>query len=207
MLVQKEMLMKTGNYKLYLAVLSLTLAGMLPMAAAQTSSMGSNSSTTMGRADTGTSDLSTTDKKFIKDAADGGMAEVAFGQLAVQKASSQDVKQFGQRMVDDHSKANDQLKQIASSKGIELPQDLTLKDKATQERLSKLSGEEFDKAYMADMVKDHKADIAEFNKESRNGTDAQVKDFASTTLPTLEDHLKQAETTNQKMQNSMTGMK
>src|SRR3954468_1889404 len=99
-----------------------------------------------------------TDASFMKQAADGGMAEIALGNLAVSKASSDDVKKFGQRMVDDHSKANDQLKQLASSKGIDVPSELNAKDKATKERLSKLSGEQFDRAYMQHMVKDHTKD-------------------------------------------------
>jgi putative membrane protein len=95
-------------------------------------------------------------------------------------------------MVDDHTRAGDQLKQIASSKGIQVPQQLSAKDKLTKERLAKLSGEQFDKAYMADMVKDHTQDVADFQRESKAGTDSDVKEFASKTLPTLEDHLRQA---------------
>jgi putative membrane protein len=136
--------------------------------------------------------LSLTDKKFVRDAAQGGLAEVELGKLASEKASSDDVKKFGQRMVDDHSKANDKLKEVASSEGVQLPQGLSAKDKATKARLSKLSGEQFDKAYMSDMVKDHTQDVAEFQHESRSGKEPAVKDFASQTLPTLEDHLKQA---------------
>ena len=132
------------------------------------------------------------DQHFVKKAAEGGLAEVELGKLATEKASSDEVKKFGQRMVDDHSKANDQLKQLASSKGIEVPTDLSAKDKATKERLSKLSGEQFDKAYMKDMVKDHTQDVSEFKKESTSAKDPDVKNFASQTLPTLEDHLKQA---------------
>jgi putative membrane protein len=136
---------------------------------------------------------SSADAKFVKEAADGGMAEVELGQLAVEKASSEDVKKFGQRMVDDHGKANDKLKEIASTKGIELPQEPSAKHKATKDRLSKLSGTSFDKAYMADMLKDHKMDIAAFTRESTAGQDPDVKSFASDTLPTLQDHLKNAE--------------
>jgi putative membrane protein len=135
---------------------------------------------------------SSTDVKFVKEAADGGMAEVELGQLAVEKASNEEVKKFGQRMVDDHGKANDKLKEIASSKGIELPQEPSAKHKAIKERLSKLSGTDFDHAYMADMLKDHKMDIAAFTHESTSGKDAEVKSFASDTLPTLQDHLKNA---------------
>lgn len=121
------------------------------------------------------------------------MAEVALGQLAVEKVSSSDVKKFGQRMVDDHGKANDDLKQLASQKNVDLPQDLNAKDKATKASLEKLSGQQFDQAYMKDMLKDHKKDIADFRRESRSAQDPDVKKFASQTLPTLEEHLKQAE--------------
>jgi len=165
---------------------SLTLAvtaGMLTFSVAQDN----------GSAMRASSAKTSADQKFVKEAADGGMAEVELGQLAVEKASNDDVKKFGQRMVDDHGKANDKLKEIASSKGIDLPAEPSAKHKATKERLSKLSGAEFDRAYMADMLKDHKTDIAMFNRESASGRDPDVKSFASDTLPTLKDHLKQAE--------------
>jgi len=139
------------------------------------------------------SQLNMADRKFVKDAAQGGMAEVELGQLAAEKASSDDVKKFGQRMVDDHSKANEDLKQLATKKGVHVPQELSVKDKATKARLSKLSGEQFDKAYMANMVRDHKKDVAEFKRETESAKDPDVKNFATSTLPTLEDHLKQAQ--------------
>jgi len=139
------------------------------------------------------------DSKFMKEAAEGGMAEVALGQLAAEKASSSDVKKFGQRMIDDHSKANDELKQLASQKKVALPKDLSVKDKATKARLEKLSGEQFDQAYMKDMVKDHKKDVSDFRRESKSAQDPDVKNFAAQTLPTLEDHLKQAESVAQPM--------
>jgi|SRR5579871_938347 len=139
------------------------------------------------------------DQRFIKEAADGGMAEVELGQLAQDKASSPDVKQFAERMVKDHSQANDQLKQIAMQKGVTLPSTPSKKDEATKDRLSKLSGDAFDRAYMSDMVKDHKKDIAEFQRESTSGRDPDVKQFASQTLPTLKEHLQQAESVNPKM--------
>jgi putative membrane protein len=147
------------------------------------------------------------DQKFVREAAEGGMAEVELGKLAAEKGSSQDVKNFGQRMVDDHGKANDQLKQIASTEGITLPTKLDAKDHAMKTRLSKLSGESFDHAYMQNMVKDHKKDIADFQKESTSGSDPAVKQFASQTLPTLQQHLQQAESIapNTKMsQNNMS---
>jgi len=133
------------------------------------------------------------DATFMKKAARGGTAEVELGQLAVQKASNEQVKQFGQRMVDDHTKANEQLKQVASQKQVDLPQEMSAKDKATKARLEKLSGAQFDRAYMADMVKDHRADVAEFSRESKMAKDPAVKSFAEQTLPTLREHLKEAE--------------
>jgi putative membrane protein len=135
----------------------------------------------------------TSDTMFLKKAAQGGLAEVELGQLATQKASSDEVKKFGQRMVDDHSKANDQLKQVAEQKHINLPTEPSAKDKALKARLEKLSGEKFDRAYMRDMVKDHRTDVAEFAHESKTARDPAVKSFAEQTLPTLREHLKQAE--------------
>ncbi len=153
----------------------------------------SNSSTASGaRETTASAAPSAADTKFIKEAAEGGMAEVALGQLAVEKASSADVKKFGQRMVDDHSKANDELKQLASQKNVSLPQGLNAKDIAAKAKLEKLSGEQFDEAYMKDMVKDHTKDVRDFKRESMSSQDPDVKKFAAQTLPTLEDHLKQA---------------
>src|SRR6185369_10192194 len=101
-----------------------------------------------------TAKLSPADKTFVQKAAIGGLAEVEMGKLAQQKAASDQVKQFGTRMVDDHSKANDALKQVASSKGIALPSDLDAKQKSKMAKLEKLSGAQFDRAYMDDMVAD-----------------------------------------------------
>ncbi|HVN17435.1 MAG TPA: DUF4142 domain-containing protein [Dongiaceae bacterium] len=133
------------------------------------------------------------DATFLKKAAQGGLTEVELGQLAVQKASSEEVKKFGQRMVDDHSKANEQLKQVAEQEHVQVPTELNAKDKATKARLEKLSGDQFDKAYMSDMVKDHRKDVAEFAHESKMAKNPAVKSFAQQTLPTLKEHLKQAE--------------
>jgi len=145
------------------------------------------------------SSLNSPDRKFVWTAAGGGMAEVQLGQLAVQKASNPDVKSFGQRMVDDHSKANDQLKSLAGQKGAPLPNGLPSAEKKELDKLSKLSGTAFDRAYMSTMVKDHKKDVGEFAKESKQAKDSDVKSFARSTLPTLRDHLKMAEDTYSKL--------
>ncbi len=135
------------------------------------------------------------DSMFVTNAAKGGMAEVELGKMATEKASSDQVKQFGQRMVDDHSKANDELKGIAQQKNMTLPTEIDAKDKALRTRLSKLSGAAFDRAYMHAMLADHRQDINEFRMESKAGTDTDIKAFATKTLPTLEDHLKMAQDT------------
>lgn len=141
----------------------------------------------------GSAGTTVADKTFVKKAAEGGLAEVELGQLATQKASSEEVKKFGQRMVDDHSKANDQLKQVAAQQHIDLPTEPNAKDKATKARLEKLSGEQFDRAYMNNMVRDHRKDVGEFAHEAKMGKDPAVKSFAESTLPTLREHLKEAE--------------
>jgi putative membrane protein len=143
--------------------------------------------------------LSAADSKFIHEAAAGGMAEVELGRLAADKASSPDVKQFGQRMIDDHGKANDELKSLASQKGVTLPPSPDAAQKATQARLTKLSGDAFDRAYMQDMVKDHDKDVAAFKRASTMAADADLKAWAAKTLPTLEEHQKQAKSINAKL--------
>jgi putative membrane protein len=135
------------------------------------------------------------DQTFVVQAAKGGMAEVELGKLAAEKAASDEVKKFGQRMADDHAKALDELKSLAQSKNITLPTSIDAKDKALEGRLSKLSGPAFDRAYMQAMLADHRKDVGAFRRESRAGKDADVKTWASKTLPTLEDHLKMAEQT------------
>jgi putative membrane protein len=135
------------------------------------------------------------DQTFVTKAAQGGMAEVELGKLAADRASSPEVKSFAQKMVDDHGKANDELKAIATEKSIAIPASLDSKDKATYNQLSKLHGAAFDRAYMQDVLKDHRQDIADFQYEARSGADSDVRGFASKTLPTLQDHLKMAEST------------
>lgn len=135
---------------------------------------------------------SMSDARFAKEAAQGGMAEVKLGQLAQEKGSNDAVKSFGKRMVDDHSKAGDKLKDVAAKESVSLPSDIAAKDQATYDRLSKLSGAAFDRAYARDMVKDHQDDVAAFQKEANGGKDEALKGFASETLPTLRDHLKEA---------------
>lgn len=132
------------------------------------------------------------DKKFMMNAAEGGLMEVELGKVAAQNGGSDGVKQFGQRMVDDHSKANDQLKEIMTHEGATAPTSLNSKHQAMVDKLSKLNGEAFDKAYIKNMVKDHEKDVSDFQMEAQNGHDPNLKQFAASTLPTLKEHLQLA---------------
>lgn len=126
---------------------------------------------------------------FLTEVAEGGTVEVELGKLASQKASNPKVKSFGEQMVTDHGAANDQVRQLAARKQISLPTDMNQHEKAEYDRLSKLSGAAFDRAYITLMVNDHQKDVAAFRKQSAQGEDADVKAFATKTLPTLEQHL------------------
>ena len=138
-------------------------------------------------------DLTRSDRTFMTKAVQGGLAEVELGRIAAQKATDPQVKQFAQRMVDDHGKANDRLKQVASSKNVTLPGDLPSDAKREEDKLNKLSGAQFDKEYMNHMLSDHKKDVSLFRSESKSAKDPDVKQFASETLPTLEQHLQMAQ--------------
>lgn len=140
--------------------------------------------------------MSPQERSFVRDAAIGGKAEVQLGQLAEQNAQSEQVKQFGQKMVQDHSRANQQLEQIASQKGIQLPQQPDAEHMKEYDRLSKMRGAEFDRAYMQHMVRDHDKDVKEFEKEAQNGKDPEIRNFAQQTLPTLQQHDQMAHNVN-----------
>ena len=134
--------------------------------------------------------VSTADKDFILAAAQGGMTEVKLGELAAQKAMRDDVKAFGQMMVKDHSAINDDLKALAAQKGVTLPDSLDAKHQAMVDKMAALTGSEFDNAYIAGMIKDHKADAKEFKAESAETKDADVKSFVDKSIPVVDGHLK-----------------
>jgi putative membrane protein len=138
---------------------------------------------------------SAADARFAREAAMGGMMEVELGKIAVQKSSNDKVKQFGQRMADDHSKAGDELKGIAAKDNITLPTELDARHRVMIDRFANMSGAAFDRAYMRDMVSDHQTDVADFQKEANSGTNAHLKSWATTTLPTLREHLRIARET------------
>ncbi|CAN5886080.1 hypothetical protein BH11PSE13_BH11PSE13_40420 [soil metagenome] len=137
--------------------------------------------------------------KFLSSAMQDGRAEVAVCQLALKKASSREVKDFAQRMIKDHSEADAKIAQLAQSKHHKLASGTTLKQKASYEMLKVRSGTSFDKSFMEHNVNDHQEDVKNFEDQSKNSSDADVKQFAATTLVTLKEHLEMAQGVNSKL--------
>ena len=137
--------------------------------------------------------LSSSDYKFARAFAQGGMFEVNLGNVAAANSKNTAVQQFGQQMVKDHGAAGQKLQAIATQKGATLPTQLTTHQQKEVDRLSKLSGPDFDKAYMSCMVKAHKVDEKAFKKGSEDIQDADLKAFAADTLGIVQSHLKMAE--------------
>jgi putative membrane protein len=145
------------------------------------------------------------DQAFLTEAASAARMEVELGRIAEKRASSEHVKQFAQRMVDDHSKVNEELKEVAARKSIALPATTNAAHRKTVDRLSKLRGKEFDRAYMQTMLKDHQEDVAKFRKEAQSADDPDVKQFATKTLATLESHLEMAKQISSEMSHATSG--
>jgi len=130
------------------------------------------------------------DAGFLRYAAADGLFHVESGKLAVQRASSEDVKKFGQHAIEHHSQINDELMQLAKTKGVTLPKAMNKKERQSLDKLAKLSGTDFDKAYIEMETKHHSKDLSDFQKEAKGGKDADVKAWAVKTIPTIEEHLK-----------------
>lgn len=136
--------------------------------------------------------LTSSEREFMMNAARGSMAEVKLGNLAAQKASSNDVKQFGERIATDHSQLGQKLQQLASNMNVTLPQELDTEQRNLVSRLDKLSGKAFDREYLKAVISDHAKDISEFKRAASQATNAEIKQFVSEALPTLQDHLNRA---------------
>lgn len=160
---------------------------------------GSGTGTTGTRSGQGTgrgqdpNEVNVQDDKFFHQAASGGMLEVELGRLAAEKASNAQVKAFGQRMVTDHGKANQQLMQIATSMRKQVPTQLLPEHRAHRDQLSRLSGAEFDRMYMQHMVMEHKKDVTGFEQQAQRGTVPELRSFAQQTLPVLREHMTMAQ--------------
>jgi putative membrane protein len=139
------------------------------------------------------------DARFAVEAASGGLAEVALGELAQQKAENPQVKDFGVMMINDHTKANNEMKALSAKKGISLPATLSDPNQKLKDDLSSKTGKDFDKAYVKDMIEDHKEDIKVFEEAAKNLNDPELKTFATITLPVLRKHLDAIEKIGQAM--------
>jgi len=142
-----------------------------------------------------TTDPSARDRKFVRSVLEGGNAEVALGKLAVQKSSSQDVKQLGQKMMADHAQLTEQMRDVAKKEHIRAHVGTASKDKAVEARLKRLSGATFDRAYLAATVKDQRQDLDEFNREANDGNDTAIKRAASRGALVIGEQLEQAKQT------------
>ncbi len=178
---------------------ALVIAGCSQNRANPRNENGENQSTATGQEAAGGSNngnanaLNPEDKGFAQKAATGGQAEVALAELAEQNAQSQQVKDFAKKMIDDHGQANQQLQQIASKKDLDMPTMVPTEAQEEKDKLSKLHGAAFDKEYMRYEVQDHKQDVQDFQKAQNEVSDPDLKQFASQTLPIIEQHLMLAE--------------
>ena len=164
------------NIRFVTGLITIACIGLSGAASAQSPKSKSDSNSNKAKAST----LSSADKAFIKDAAKGGMMEVAMGRVAEKNATDSEAKNFGARMVKDHSKANEELKAIAKEENVEWP---------AEKEAGKWKS---DKDYMDAMVKDHEKDLAAFEKEAKDGSDPKVKSFADKTAKTVREHLEMA---------------
>jgi putative membrane protein len=133
------------------------------------------------------------DRMFVGKAMQGGLAEVQLGQLTLQKSNNPQVKEFAQRMIDDHTKLNDQMKPVAQQLGVTVPNQVSKNDRKTMAKLQTLSGSAYDQAYIKDMVKDHKQDLNDFQMEASSGQDQTVKDAATQGSKVIAQHLQMAQ--------------
>lgn len=133
------------------------------------------------------------DKDFTKTAMEGSNGEVTLGQLAEQKSNSADVKHFGEKMVTDHQKLNEDMTPVAQGMGITPPSGTSISDKAEEAKLKMMSGDSFDKAYIKEMVEDHRKDLAQFRKEAASAADPDLKKAAQHGVTVISEHLRMAE--------------
>lgn len=129
------------------------------------------------------------DKMFLRRAAESNIAQVKFGQLVAEKATSDDVKAFGQTMIDDHTQLNHQLAPVADAMGIRLPQEMNKDDQAEYEKLKALSGSDFETAYLILMLKEHHQAIRNFRVEANSVSDEQLKDVVTKGERVIHEHL------------------
>jgi putative membrane protein len=175
------------------AALALSLGAVPALAQTSTTTTTTDSTAQAGQ-------LAEADQTFVKKAAQGSIAEIDLGELAKERAQSDEVKQFAERMIQDHGKANEQLEEIAKNKGATLPTEAGEEHSKVRAELADLKGEEFDQKYMAAMAEDHQKAVDLFQSQAEQGKDAELKSFAEQTLPTIKEHLTMAQSMVQQAQ-------
>ncbi len=133
--------------------------------------------------------ISSADRKFVEQAAEGGMVEVAAGKLAQQQGQSAEVKEIGNTLVEDHTKANEELKQIASQEGIDLPADASSKHQNALAKLEQEPAEDFDRSFLRQQEKMHRQALSRFEKAAERSENQAIQQFAAKTVPSLREHL------------------
>lgn len=157
-------------------------------------SMGSGSTSSAASATSGMSaDKAGSASQFVTTAARNNQLEIELGQLAAQKASNEKVQELGQKLVQHHREATEKLTSIASKKNIEVPQTLSENQRSEVAQFRELSGSEFDRRYTSRLVDEHKKDIQRFEQQVNQGSDPEIREFARNTLPTLREHLQEAQ--------------
>jgi putative membrane protein len=141
----------------------------------------------------GAANLSAADQAFVQKAAQGGIAEVQIAQLAQQKTASDQVKQFAQKMIDDHTPNNEQLVKLATAEGVTPPSEPNVQQQKMAQHLESLSGQKFDHAYIRGQIHAHMVMLKLFQAEASGGQDARLKAFAEQTVPTIQEHLSMAQ--------------
>jgi len=182
---------KSTNLFLRMAVVALISLGVSAQAAEKKEEKKTEQPSASPAKSPAKAELSAKDKAFMKEAAQGGMMEVEMGKMAQQKGKSDDVKKFGARMVADHGKANNELMAIAKKKGVDLSKE--------KPKMKHVNDANFDKEYVNAMVKDHEEDLTAFQGEAKNGSDADVKAFASKTSAMIKKHLEMAKAAQAKL--------
>ncbi len=173
-------------------VFSSTAIAQAPAGAPSTQPAGTSAPASKQTTSPAKTSLPAADRDFMMKAAQSDIAEIQGGQAAKDKAASDAVRKFADQMVRDHTKTSEQLKGMAQSRSVSVPTTPSAKDQQEMKKMSGMSGADFDRAYMASQVRAHRDAVALFEKQAKSGKDAELKAFASSTLPALQDHLKMA---------------
>ncbi len=185
---------KLSSLAVFAAAIFLVTGGMSLAYGQQSANTGMQN----GTISTQQSNVSNTDKNFVENTLKGGMLEIALAQEAVKKSTNQDVQNLANHIIQDHTKGNQQLKEIAQKEGLQIPDKMGSDKEQKLEKFSKMDAQDFDREYASFEVKDHKDDIKDAENEAKDGTNPSIKNFASQLVPQLQQHLSMAQSVDQK---------